>query len=93
MKAKKLDDFDFDNFVVDDGCGINDNNNNKNDNNMVKTEFKLYEEENIEKPKTIYSNQETKTQDVSEKLDKMKKENAKAISSANFFNNENSQEN
>lgn len=56
MKAKKLDDFDFDNFVVDDGCGINDNNNNKNDNNMVKTEFKLYEEENIEKPKTIYSN-------------------------------------
>jgi len=34
MKAKKLDDFDFDNFVVDDGLtSNNNNNNNKSDNN------------------------------------------------------------
>jgi len=50
MKAKKLDDFDFDNFVIDDGCADLKK---ENQNNMFKNDFKLYEEENNEKPKII----------------------------------------
>lgn len=54
IKAKKIDDFDFDNLVLEDDVNISSNNKKEGQADiMQQNQFKLYEEEEQNQPKTV----------------------------------------